>query len=155
MTFAVRHVDRGLGEVCRSVLAELPGWFGIAEANDDYIEHAERDPGVVAEADGVAIGLTTIVRHGEHAAEVYLMAVRPAWHRSGVGSAMLAAVEQRLAADAVEFLQVKTLGPSHPDPGYALTRAFYLAYGFRVLEELPDLWDPANPALIMIKTVTA
>lgn len=154
MSFTVRLVDGGVGDVCRSVLGELPQWFGIPEANADYVDHADDDPGVVAAVDGEAIGVTTIVRHSEHSAEVYLMAVRPTWHRRGVGAAMLAAAERQLAGDGVEFLQVKTLSPANPDPGYALTRAFYLAYGFRVLEEFPDLWDPSNPALMMIKTVS-
>jgi hypothetical protein len=54
----------------------------------------------------------------------------------------------------VEFLQVKTRGPSKPDEGYDKTRAFYLAYGFRPLEEFPLLWDADNPALLMVKTIT-
>ena len=44
------------------------------------------------------------------------------------------------------------MSPAHPDAGYGDTRAFYLAYGFRPLEEFPTLWDPANPALQLIKT---
>jgi ribosomal protein S18 acetylase RimI-like enzyme len=66
---------------------------------------------------------------------------------------MLRHLEGRLAAGGVEFLQVKTLSGAHPDPGYAATRAFYLAYGFRPLEEFPTLWDPSNPALQLIKAV--
>ena len=37
------------------------------------------------------------------------MAVAPAHHRHGIGRGMLDVVERRLAADRVEFLQVKTL----------------------------------------------
>jgi hypothetical protein len=53
----------------------------------------------------------------------------------------------------VEFLQVKTVAPRKPDDGYEKTRAFYLAYGFRPLEEFQDLWDVDNPALQMIKVI--
>ena len=60
--------------------------------------------------------------------------------------------ESDLIADHVEFLQVKTLGPSHPDPGYARTRQFYAGVGFQPLEEITGLW-PGNPCLIMIKTL--
>ena len=66
---------------------------------------------------------------------------------------MLRHLESGLAASGVEFLQVKTLSAARPDAGYDATRAFYLAYGFRPLEEFPTLWDPANPALQMIKAV--
>ena len=51
----------------------------------------------------------------------------------------------------MEYLQVKTLSPTKPDEGYAKTRAFYSANGFRALEELPTLWDTDNPALQMVK----
>jgi hypothetical protein len=64
-------------------------------------------------------------------------------------------VEGSLARAGVEFLQVKTLSASDPDEGYQKTRAFYLSYGFRSLEEFPDLWSPQNPALQMIKVVAA
>ena len=55
----------------------------------------------------------------------------------------------------MEFLQVKTLSPAHPDAGYGETKALYFAYGFRPLEEFPTLWDPANPALQLIETVAS
>ena len=99
------------------------------------------------------MGLLTLVRHGRHAAEVYVMAVLAQLHRQGIGRALLEHAETMLAADGVEFLQVKTLSPSKPDDGYEKTRAFYLAYGFRPLEEFPTLWDTDNPALQMIKVV--
>jgi hypothetical protein len=50
----------------------------------------------------------------------------------------------------LEYLQVKTLGPSRPDPGYEATRRFYEASGFRPLEELHGLW-PGNPCLLLVK----
>ena len=53
----------------------------------------------------------------------------------------------------VEFVQVKTLGPSHPSEGYAATRRFYGAVGFRPLEELHGLWAAGNPCLIMVRCV--
>ncbi|MGD9703147.1 MAG: GNAT family N-acetyltransferase [Acidimicrobiia bacterium] len=85
--------------------------------------------------------------HSPYAAEVYLMAVKPSFHRAGIGTAMLRHLEGTLAARGVEFLQVKTLSAARPDLDYDKTRAFYLAYGFRPLEEFPTLWDPSNPAL--------
>ena len=51
------------------------------------------------------------------------------------------------------FLQVKTLSDKHPDAGYAKTRAFYLAMGFRLLEEFPDLWGPTNPCWQLMKAL--
>lgn len=147
-------VDGGAGDACTAILAELPQWFGIPEANAGYAETAEASPGVLATLDGVAVGMTTIKIHSQYAAEIYLMAVRPTLHRTGIGGRMLRRAEQRLAADGVEFLQVKTLSASREDEFYAKTRAFWLAGGFRPLEEFPTLWDPSNPALQLIKSVS-
>ena len=81
------------------------------------------------------------------------MAVLPEHHRRGIGTSMLRHVENALAAAGVEFLQVKTLSDKNPDEDYAKTREFYLASGFRPLEEFPLLWDPWNPALQMVKYI--
>ena len=149
----MRMQERGSGALCRAVLDQLPAWFGIGEANDDYVDMAERTPTAVASLDGRDVGLLTVVRHSEHAAEVHLMAVVPELHRRGIGAAMLRFVEDRLGADGVEYLQVKTLSPAREDEGYDRTRRFYEAQGFRWLEEFPTLWDPSNPALQMIKAL--
>ena len=151
----LRDCDGGAGRICERVLAGLPAWFGIPEANAHYIEKAESDWNVLASVAGEDVGLTTVVLHSPHAAEVYLMAVLPDLHRRGIGTAMLRHVEAQLAGRGVEFLQVKTLSPARPDEGYDRTRAFYLAYGFRVLEEFPELWDPSNPALQLVKAIVA
>src|SRR5205085_2542727 len=81
---------------------------------------------------------------GAWAAQVYVVAVVPGMQRHGVGRLMLDEAEAWLRGLGVEYLQVKTLSASHPDAGYATTRAFYEAVGFRPLEEFPLPWDPAN-----------
>ncbi len=122
----VRDQPVGAGETCRRILKTLPTWFGIPASVEDDVAAA---------------------------AEVHVMAVLPELHRQAIGRALLGHAEGILAADGVEFLQVKTLAPSKPDDGYDKTRAFYLAYGFRPLEEFRNLWDAENPALQMIKVI--
>lgn len=140
-------------EVAR-LLGLLPGWFGIEAANAHYIEQASVLPAYLAWPDEASrpAGVLLALRHFPKSAEVYLLAVDPALHRSGAGRALLRALEADLAADGVELLQVKTLGPSSPDEGYAKTRAFYEAMGFRPLEETRELWE-SGPCLIMVKVL--
>jgi hypothetical protein len=69
-----------------------------------------------------------------------------------VPGALVSALAADLSADGAELLQVKTLGLSHPDPGYARTRQFYAGLGFRPLEETGELW-PDNPCLVMVKVI--
>jgi GNAT superfamily N-acetyltransferase len=107
----------------------------------------------VAALEGHDSGILTLRVHSPYAAEILVMGVLPEHHRTGVGRALLGGAESWLAARDIEFLQVKTLSPRHPDPGYAATRAFYFDCGFRPLEEMPALWGPDQPALQMIKTV--
>jgi GNAT superfamily N-acetyltransferase len=153
--FATRIVESGSGTICRSILDALPHWFGVPASVEAYVAAADRSPSVVAATAGRDIGIATLVSHGPYAAEVYVMGVLPEYHRHGVGRAMLQAAEARLARAGVEFLQVKTLSPAKRDDGYEKTRAFYLAYGFRPLDEFPLLWGADNPALQMVKAVTA
>jgi GNAT superfamily N-acetyltransferase len=142
------------------LLRALPQWFGLEASNAAYVEAARQLPAYLAwpatapdgpDSDPGAAGVLLLERHFPGAAEVCLIAVAPAYHRHGAGRALFATAEADLAADGVEFLQVKTLGPSHPDEGYQRTRKFYAAVGFTPLEELHGVWDPENPCLIMIR----
>ncbi len=149
----LRDQPVGSGSVCRTILGALPTWFGIPESVEDYVSAADRFPSVIASIDGEDVGFLTLVHHSPYASEVYVMAILPQRHRRGIGRTMLRHVEDTLGRAGVEFLQVKTLSAKHPDQGYAETRAFYLAYGFRPLEEFPNLWSPGNPALQLVKVV--
>ncbi|MDA8062958.1 MAG: GNAT family N-acetyltransferase [Actinomycetota bacterium] len=152
-TAELRKVEGGAGPICTQILATLPSWFGIDEANRRYAETAEHSPVILAEADGEPIGLLVLVRHSPEAAEIDLMAVRPNWHHHGIGRRLIGHAERALVGEGVEYLQVKTLSDRHPDPWYRSTRAFYRACGFVALEEMPTLWGPSNPALQLVKAI--
>ncbi|MBV8734125.1 MAG: GNAT family N-acetyltransferase [Solirubrobacterales bacterium] len=141
----------GSGALCRQLLDELPDWFGIPGAVGEYVVKAERAMAVVAIANSLEVGLLTLVRHTEFAAEIDVIAVKPGYHRRGVGRAMIDRAELLLAPDGVEYLQVKTLADTVEYEPYARTRAFYAACGFRPLQVFPALWDPENPALQLVK----
>ncbi|HSJ57001.1 MAG TPA: GNAT family N-acetyltransferase [Anaerolineae bacterium] len=144
--------EPGHAPVCEPILRALPDWFGIEEAIVHYVGEIDRLPTFRAVGgSGTTLGFISVKRHSAYAAELYVLGVRHALHRQGIGSAMLAAAEAWLRAQGVEYLQVKTLSPAHPDPNYARTRLFYEAAGFRPLEEMPELWGEANPCLIMVK----
>jgi GNAT superfamily N-acetyltransferase len=144
-----------LAMITADLLGRLPAWFGMAEANAAYVESAGRLPGFLARgAGGEPIGILLHKRHFAQAAEIHLMAVHPHWHRQGIGAALVGIAESELLADGCQVLQVKTLGPSAPDSGYAATRAFYQALGFIPIEETLELW-PGNPCLLMIKSLVS
>lgn len=137
-------------EAVRAILAALPDWFGIPSANEHYVRAAAEKTSYLARVDGAVVGAALVDRHFPQTGEIHLIAVRPEHHGSGVGSALLSAVESDLRADGAALLEVKTVGASFEDPGYAATRAFYAARGFLPLEEMTDYdWD--GPTLIMVK----
>jgi coenzyme F420-0:L-glutamate ligase/coenzyme F420-1:gamma-L-glutamate ligase len=137
--------------IAEAVLRDLPDWFGIEEATRKYIEDAATLPTFAVEPDA---GFLCVKQHTAQAAEVYVMGVRREQHRRGIGRALVVEAERWCRAQGIRFLQVKTLGPSRPDPGgYDLTREFYDAMGFVRLEELHGLWDEENPTLILVKDV--
>ena len=133
------------------LLATVPEWFGQPESNAEYIEADKTmETWTVRSEQGEVLGLTLIEQHFPHVAEVHLTVVDRAFHGKGIGAAMLTAIEDDVRARGVKLFEVKTLGASHPDEGYAKTRHFYEKYGFLPLEET-DLWGEDTPCLIMVK----
>jgi GNAT superfamily N-acetyltransferase len=133
--------------ICREILGELPGWFGLPESNARYEREAAKLPTFAIGVDG----FLSLKLHSARAAEVYLMGVRPDLHGRGLGTALLEVAEEYVRGRGIEFLHVKTLGPSHPSERYERTRRFYEARGFVPLEEFHGLWEENNPTLILVK----
>lgn len=154
MAFTVQTSDPVPSDV-EAILRELPEWFGIEEALVDYVDHAAKLPTYTATVDGNVEGVCLVLRHNRYSAETYLLAVRRKLHRTGIGRALMEAVEQDAKARGVELMQVKTLGSAHQSSEYAATRRFYEALGYRSLEEFDEdtIW-PGNPCVIMVKALT-
>ena len=97
--------------LCEEILRALPEWFGLEEPIREYIREVAELPTFAVGRDG----FLALKIHTEAAAEIYVMGVRPERHRGGIGTALVEASEHFLAARGIEYLQVKTLGPSEPD----------------------------------------
>lgn len=160
--FSIRGPMLGQGEAAERILRALPGWFGIESALLDYVRAADELPTLVALPPGTGragrevradevIGFMTLKETSEDALELHVMGILPAWRRRGAGRALVERAAAYARAEGFSLLHVKTLAPSDPDPGYAATRAFYAAAGFRPLEELPQVWGPENPCLLMVR----
>ncbi len=141
------------GDDCERILRALPEWFGIEAALQDYVQSTHDLPTILASVDDTVIGFLTLKYHNSFSAEIYVMAIHPDYHRHGIGRKMIRVAEHHLVQDGLEYLQVKTLAESHPDPNYAKTRHFYRGLGFRPIEVFPTLWGEANPCLLMVKVL--
>ena len=151
MSLTIEGPLLGQGQVCADILADIPEWFGIEEANKAYAEKAETLPTFVAKLEGETVGFMSLLIHSPQSAELYVLGVVKRCHRQGIGKQLLAASEAYLKSEGVSFVQVKTLATLAKDENYEKTRAFYEGQGYVTLEVFPDLWDPHNPALQMIK----
>jgi GNAT superfamily N-acetyltransferase len=137
--------------VCVPLLRLLPDWFGVETSILNYAREIEHLPTFLAKIDDRVIGFLSLKQHTLYSAEILIMAVHPDVQRSGIGRALVEAAETYARTLNIEYLQVKTLGPSNPDSGYAKTRAFYETLRFRPLEEFKQIWDENYPCLILVR----
>lgn len=143
----------GLSCACEPILRALPEWFGIEQSLVQYVRDIATMPTFLARIDGQVVGFLSVNKHFEASAELHVLGVLRPWHRRGIGAAMVRAAQDWLREQGVEFLQVKTLGPSRPCEHYDATRRFYERVGFRPLEEFKTLWNERNPCLVMVKWI--
>ena len=139
--------------VVEAILRSLPQWFGIDSAIETYVADAARLDSFLAVSGGRAIGVALVRRRFVESAELALMAVDAGHRGRGIGRRLVEHVVEVLRRDSVALLQVRTVGESFVDDGYAQTRAFYRALGFLPLQEIDGLeWD--GPTLVMVLPLT-
>jgi ribosomal protein S18 acetylase RimI-like enzyme len=78
--------------------------------------------------------------------DLYWMAVDPALRGAGIGTALLAEMELRLAGRA-RLIVVETAGR----PDYAPTRAFYEARGYSAVARIADFYEPGDDLVVYVK----
>ena len=81
--------------------------------------------------------------------DLYWLAVDPAVHAAGIGTALMREMEGRLAGSA-RLIVVETAGR----PDYRPTCAFYEARGYRRACVIPDFYAPGDDQVVYVKTLT-
>jgi D-alanine-D-alanine ligase len=80
--------------------------------------------------------------------DLYWMAVDPALHGGGIGTALLTEMERRLSGLA-RLIVVETAGR----PDYGPTRGFYESRGYRAVATVPDFYAPGDDQVVYVKEV--
>lgn len=137
---------------CRAVLEGLESWF-TRTAIEAYLAEVARLPTWVALLEGAIAGFVSVTRSAPRTFEVHVLAVARERHGQGVGRALMQQAERFASRLGGRFMQVKTLGPSQPDPHYASTRAFYERMGYETLFESERLWGEGNPVVVLVKAI--
>src|SRR5438046_27373 len=123
--FSVRAMREGETSACERILRSLPEGFGIEESIVQYVgDLGWAETYVTQDATGVT-GFLALRQHNPHSAEIHVLAVLAGQHGRGLGRLLIDHAENVLRRRSVEYLQVKTLGPSRSSEPYAGTRAFY------------------------------
>jgi len=138
---------------CAALIDALPDWFGIPESNASYVRNLATLPSWLAMRDRAVVGAATLEGHLSGSYEIHFLAVHPSCHRQGIGRRLVEHLEDEARRRDGRWLLVKTLAPSHPDPCYARTRAFYFALGFSALFESDAFWGPENPTVVLVKAL--
>lgn len=146
------HIKKAV--ICRRVLEQLPQWFGIAKARENYISKAEQQTMLACFKNGQSVAMLSLLPHSYWNLEISVMGVLPEFHRQGIGSLLLNAAKQYAAMNRFHLLTVKTIAPPHSDPFYAKTRAFYHSNGFELFEIFPDLWGENAPCGLYVYPIS-
>jgi GNAT superfamily N-acetyltransferase len=139
---------------CERILRALPEWFALEEPLLNYCREVAHLPVFVSKSSSDEVtGLLSLIHHNEFTSEIHVMGVLPEFHRTGIGHALVERAIIQAKSRGSRLLEVKTLGPSHPNPGgYINTLQFYRKIGFLPVEELHGLWAE-NPCLLLIKVL--
>jgi GNAT superfamily N-acetyltransferase len=148
----IRELTAQDAKTCDAIVAGLPDWFGDPIGLAECAEAVRSQPGYVAEVGGEVVAFLTWVEQDLATVEITWMAVRSDSRRGGYGRALIEALIESARPTGARFVLVKTLSDSHPDEGYAQTRAFYRAMGFDPVAEL-DIWGPRNPAQLWMRRI--
>lgn len=139
--------------VAREVLEALPDWFGVEEAQEEYIKNSAVELCFAAREGERTVGFLCLKETGKDTAELSVMGVLRDFHRRGIGWALFQAAKALAAERGYSFLQVKTVQMGRHE-GYDATNQFYLSLGFREFEVFPTLWDEWNPCQIYVMALS-
>lgn len=139
-------------KIASSILHDLPDWFGMPKYTENYIRESMAMPFWAAFAGADPVGFIALKETSRDTAEVYVMGVLKAHHRTGLGRQLYEVFEAFARNQGYSFVQVKTVR-NGCYPEYDRTNRFYLAMGFRELECFPTLWDEWNPCQVYVKSI--
>lgn len=144
----IEHAD-AKQTIARQILETLPEWFGLEDARESYIRESAGQTFFAAFDGEQAVGFLCLKETGRDTLELSVMGVLKAYHRRGIGKALVVSGKTFATESGYSFLQVKTVQMGRYEV-YDRTNRFYLSLGFKELEAFPTLWDAWNPCQVYI-----
>ncbi len=140
-------------QITRMILADLPAWFGIEAAINDYVEGVKSCPFFVAFNQDEPVGFYALKEENERVLDLYVLGVKRKWHHQGVGSLLQKTAEAYALEHGYDYLMVLTLAEKANDQHYLLTRQFYLKQGFIDFYQNDAIFGKDNPCQVMMKPI--
>lgn len=135
--FKIQLVEPDLAEkICCDITADLPGYFGIPEANERYAKGMRDRVSFAASVDNQYVGLLTLEFPFTNNANVYWMAVKNKHQGQKLGSLLVEKAVEYCREKGYSSLTVETLSPKNENADYLKTYQFYERCHFRPLFEL-------------------
>lgn len=154
MNYTIRLVKPAEARAfCEVLIAHLPEWFGIPEANDRYMQGMLEHTSIAAIKDNQCIGMITLEFPYPNNANIYWMAVQKGYQGKQIGTKLISAAENFARKQGAMSLTVETLSPKQGDRNYLKTYRFYEKMGFRPLFEMPT-YGPENLLVYLHKWIS-
>ena len=141
--------DEDKKRITRNILEELPEWFGIPEAREEYIRDSAGKVFFCAMENEKDLGFLYLKETGKDTVELAVMGVLKEYHRKGIGKELFNRAKKAAKEMGYSFIQVKTVQMGKYEE-YDQTNQFYISLGFKELEVFPTLWDEWNPCQIYV-----
>ena len=152
METTITYMIKDKQAVARTILENLPEWFGIVSAREEYIADSAQQTMFAAFDENKPVGFLCLKETGKATIEIQVMGVLKDYQRLGIGRKLFAEAKSWSVLQGYSFMQVKTVQMGRYKE-YDVTNAFYRSLGFKEFEVFPNLWDEWNPCQIYIMSL--
>ena len=152
METTITYMIKDKQEVARTILENLPEWFGIVSAREEYIADSAQQTMFAAFDENKPVGFLCLKETGKATIEIQVMGVLKDYQRLGIGRKLFAEAKSWSVLQGYSFMQVKTVQMGRYKE-YDVTNAFYRSLGFKEFEVFPNLWDEWNPCQVYIMSL--
>ena len=91
-------------KIARNVLEALPGWFGIPEAREEYIEDSVGKPFYCARKNEKNIGFLYLKETGKDTVELAVIGVLKEYHHNGIGKVLFEYAKKEIQEKGYSFI---------------------------------------------------
>jgi len=102
---------------------------------------------LIGSIEGTVTGFA-IMKFRDEESHLFLIAVAPRFQRTGVGGALLTWLEKSCRTAGIRHVRVEMRESNNP------ARQFYEHLGFRFVRKIPNYYDNAEAAVVMVRTLS-